>query len=163
MQQTVDDDGDELRSASVTFQPFGEVVHSADEVAASPVLGGESTLKVPVMGYDREPAAGDIDAALEVTHSSPNDIDAHALTAALGETLVAVIDGEERTVIATNANFDASQPPSRENPPVAVGDLVPSEIGVPLKLIDHPTGGPLFENPAGEHVQHDDYGFLIVE
>jgi hypothetical protein len=114
------------------------------------------------MAYDREPAAGDIDAALTVTHSSPNNIDAHAITVALGETLLGVVDGEERTVIATNANFDASQPPSRENPPVAVGDLVPSEIGVPLKLIDHPTDGPVFENPDGEHVQHDGYGFLVV-
>lgn len=160
-QATTQQDSEYGRSITVTFQTFAQAVHTGDVEAVSPVLDGEASMEVPVMGYDREAATGDIDAALEVIHSSPNDVDAHEATDALGNTLVAVIEAEERTLLATNPRYDASEAPSRENPPVTAGDVVPSEIGVPIHMVDHPTGGPLFRNPDGEHVQHDDYGFLI--
>lgn len=160
-QATTQEGGKYGRSITVTFQSFAQAVHTGDVGAVSPVLDGEASMEVPAMGYDREAAEGDIDAALEVIHSSPNDVDAHEVADALGETLVAVIEAEERTVVATNMEYDASEAPSQQNPPATAGDVVPSEVGIPIQMVDHPTGGPLFRNPDGEHIQHDNFDFLI--
>lgn len=164
MSQATDADDSEMADVTVTFSDVLTAIHKTAEIG-SPVLDGDEEVSITVKGYDRERSDGDIDAALELIYAAPgfdNRVDPYEVEDALGNGLIATIETDERTIIATNTNFDASEAPSRENPPVTAGDLVPDN-GVLVEMVDHPTGGPLVRTPEGTDAQLDDYGFLIVE
>lgn len=164
MSQATDPDNSEMDDVTVTFSDVLAAIHQTAEISSS-VLGGDDEVSITVKGYDRERSDGDIDAALELIYAAPgfdNRVDAHEVEDALGDGLIATIETDERTIIATNTNFDASEAPSCDNPPVTASDLIPDN-GVLVEMIDHPTGGPLVRTPEGSNAQLDDYGFLVTE
>lgn len=97
-------------------------------------------------GYD-----GQLAAVLELIFSAPafDSVDDDELEFALGNGIHAIISVPDQSdIIATSQKFDATEPVSRENCPVNVGDTIPLDYN-PGTYEDWPTDGPLF-------IVHDD-------
>lgn len=105
-------------------------------------------------GYD-----GQLSTVLELLYSSPafDNVDSDEVVAALGHGIHAVISmPNQQDIVATNPDFDATEPISRANCPVSVGDIIPVNDS-PATYVDWPTGGPQFD------LQLEDGSTMVIQ